>query len=321
MSRPACWNLRTGPLGLVEVRDEPARRGKTPLHTTGPLGLIEVRDDAPVRQVQARPLLHGWRVRWLALLVFATAGAISVPLLAGHAASAPSSPAVPRIDVHRAAELPVADLGFVQMRDHLTTTIGAGAGKGEPLGDLLVVADTTLAAGAAFPAHRHAGVEVVTLVVDGTLTHEESGHDVELPAGTAQLLTAGAGLVHAEANRGDRPVRYLQLWLAGAAPGLPPVEALAVATPHAPLAFAHLRPDVRVRPTTLAPGAPTSWTVAAGRVAYVVCVGGALALDTVQLGDGDGATLIDGRYVATATDAGARLVVIDLPAPVTVASR
>jgi redox-sensitive bicupin YhaK (pirin superfamily) len=77
-----------------------------------------------------------------------------------------------------------------------------------------------------------------------------------------------------------------------------------------------LPPDVQVRRATLAPGTEATWTVARGRVAYVVCAGGEVELDTVRLADGDGATLTEGRFAAVVGGAApARLIVVDLPAP------
>lgn len=288
MSRARRWHLRTtSPEGVV----------------VGPL------DAAPA------PARGGGAWRWVAVLA-AVLVALATVLLVNHLRSggAPWSPAQPRIDVQRAAELPEADLGWVRMRDHFTVTIGAGAGQGVALGDLLVVADTTLAAHASFPQHRHAGIEVVNLVLDGTLTVEEGGRGVELAAGDVQVIAAGAGMIHTEANHGGQPVRVLQLWLASRDPDHPPAEEHKAAV-DGTLPLRVLRPDVQVRRVSLAPGHDQSWTIAKGRVAYVICVGGSAEVDTARLDDGDGATLIDGSFVARAVGGPARLFVVELPAP------
>jgi redox-sensitive bicupin YhaK (pirin superfamily) len=283
------------------------------LHPT--VGGLSTLDDSPRKARAAyRPSWPWIALGGVALLVIASAALATRP-----GASAPSSPAQPRIEAPAARELPVADHGWVRMRDHRTITLGAHAGEGAPLGALLVAADTTLAAGASFPAHPHAGIDVVTLVVDGTLSLDEGGRSTELPAGTVQVIAAGAGMVHAEANHGARPVRFLQLWLASpVADRAPASEQLgpAAAAELAPLPLHLLAPDVQLRRATLAPGASLSWTVARGRVAYLICAGGELDVDTVHLADGDGATLADGHFVAAAGGAGpAQLVVVDVPAP------
>lgn len=261
-----------------------------------------------------------WRRRALLAAAIVGAGAAALTattVTAPHAA--PSSPAVPRIEVRRAADLPVVDLGWVRMRDHFQITVGAGAGHGAGLGDLLVLSDATFAPLSSFPLHRHAGVEVVSLVLDGTLTDAEPGHEVDLPAGTGQALAAGAGIVHAEANRTDHPVRLVQLWLASLTPEAAPtsqVIAPAAGAALSPLGFAVLRPDVQVRQGSLPAGRTEAWTIGRGRVGYVLCAGGQVEVDDARLDDGDGATLTAGRYTVIAGgEAPARLVVIELPAP------
>ncbi len=283
-----------------------------PVGLTGPMRIV-LRTDAPVRRREPR----GRAVALAALAVMAVSGAA----LAGREGTAATPPpAQYRIQVQHAGQLPVAELGWVRQRDHFGVTIGAGAGQGAELGALLVVADMTLAPGAAFPVHRHAGVDVVSLVIDGTLTHEAAGHEVELTAGSAQAISAGAGILHTEANRGGEPLRMVQLWFASRDPQAAPVHEQVAASPSgelAALAFDQLRGDVRVRRGVLQPGASAAWSVAPGKVAYVLCVGGALAVDGVRLDDGDGATLRAGDYVAApAGTAAAQLVVIELPAPV-----
>jgi redox-sensitive bicupin YhaK (pirin superfamily) len=72
---------------------------------------------------------------------------------------------------------------------------------------------------AGFPAHPHRGFETVTFIVDGELTHRDSGgHESVIRAGGVQWMTAGSGLVHAELSppefmeRGG-PLEILQLWV------------------------------------------------------------------------------------------------------------
>jgi quercetin 2,3-dioxygenase len=160
---------------------------------------------------------------------------------------------------------------------------------------------------------------VVTVVLDGSLALSDGGRTTELPAGTVHVIAAGAGVMHSESNRGIEPVRYLQLWLASRTPDRAPAaeqQHTAATGELLPQPLTLLSPDVQVRRATLAPGADASWSVAHGRVAYVMSTGGDVDVDTVRLADGDGATLTDGRFAATATGAApAQLVVVDLPAP------
>jgi len=73
--------------------------------------------------------------------------------------------------------------------------------------------------GLPFGPHPHRGFETVTFIVEGELTHRDSGgHESVIRAGGVQWMTAGRGLVHAELSprefleRGG-PLEILQLWV------------------------------------------------------------------------------------------------------------
>ena len=74
--------------------------------------------------------------------------------------------------------------------------------------------DDTLAPGAGYAVHRHRDVEIVTWVLDGELTHEDSRGRLEVVRpGWVQGLSAGRGVEHSERNEGQVPVRFVQMWL------------------------------------------------------------------------------------------------------------
>ena len=53
--------------------------------------------------------------------------------------------------------------------------------------------------GLPFGPHPHRGFETVTFILEGELTHKDSGgHESVIHAGGVQWMTAGSGLVHAE---------------------------------------------------------------------------------------------------------------------------
>jgi redox-sensitive bicupin YhaK (pirin superfamily) len=60
-------------------------------------------------------------------------------------------------------------------------------------------------------AHPHAGLETVTLVLEGTLHDRDEG---ELGAGDLVWMTAGRGIIHSEAVEMSGRARILQLWIA-----------------------------------------------------------------------------------------------------------
>jgi redox-sensitive bicupin YhaK (pirin superfamily) len=58
--------------------------------------------------------------------------------------------------------------------------------------------------------HPHAGLETVTLVLDGALNDRDEG---ELSAGDVLWMTAGRGIIHNEAVEAQGRSRVLQLWI------------------------------------------------------------------------------------------------------------
>ena len=84
------------------------------------------------------------------------------------------------------------------------------------LGPLLRIADDRLAPRAGYGRHEHRAVDVVAVVLAGSLRHRWAD-GAELAAGDVAVLRAGAGLEHDEVA-GDDGARVLQCYLRSAAP-------------------------------------------------------------------------------------------------------
>jgi len=68
---------------------------------------------------------------------------------------------------------------------------------------------------AGFPWHPHRGIETITYVLTGAVTHGDSlGNRGTLGAGDVQWMTAGSGILHQEMPQGDPQGRMhgFQLW-------------------------------------------------------------------------------------------------------------
>jgi len=68
---------------------------------------------------------------------------------------------------------------------------------------------------AGFPWHPHRGIETITYVLAGTVSHGDSlGNRGALGAGDVQWMTAGSGILHQEMPQGDTRGRMhgFQLW-------------------------------------------------------------------------------------------------------------
>ncbi len=68
---------------------------------------------------------------------------------------------------------------------------------------------------AGFPWHPHRGIETITYVLAGNVSHGDSlGNEGTLGAGDVQWMTAGSGILHQEMPHGDQQGRMhgFQLW-------------------------------------------------------------------------------------------------------------
>ncbi len=74
--------------------------------------------------------------------------------------------------------------------------------------------DVVVGDGEGFPMHPHQEMEIITLVLDGEITHEDSmGNKTVIRPGEVQRLSAGTGITHSEFNLGKVPVHLYQIWI------------------------------------------------------------------------------------------------------------
>ncbi|ANF81442.1 hypothetical protein A3K93_04035 [Acinetobacter sp. NCu2D-2] len=79
---------------------------------------------------------------------------------------------------------------------------------------LRVINDDLIDAHQGFGQHPHDNMEILTCVLNGTITHQDSmGNHGGISAGEWQLMSAGTGVRHSEMNQGDEQVHLLQIWI------------------------------------------------------------------------------------------------------------
>lgn len=90
-------------------------------------------------------------------------------------------------------------------------------------GALRVFNDDIVEPGTGFPTHPHREMEIVTVVLSGRMTHEDSdGHRNVIGPGDVQRMSAGTGLTHSEFNLSTEPVHFYQMWFFPDEAGLEP---------------------------------------------------------------------------------------------------
>jgi redox-sensitive bicupin YhaK (pirin superfamily) len=95
--------------------------------------------------------------------------------------------------------------------------------KNMQFGALRVFNDDVAEPHSGFPAHPHQNMEIVTLVLDGEITHEDStGNRAVIGSNEVQRMSAGTGITHSEVNLTDKPVHFYQIWIYPGKQGLNP---------------------------------------------------------------------------------------------------
>lgn len=89
---------------------------------------------------------------------------------------------------------------------------------------LRVINDDIIAPGGGFGTHPHRNMEIITIMLDGELTHRDSlGHTQSLKPGEVQVMSAGSGIRHSEFNASrERPAHLLQTWITPRSLGITP---------------------------------------------------------------------------------------------------
>ena len=195
-------------------------------------------------------------------------------------------------------------------------------------GPLRVLNEDVVAPGAGFPPHPHRDMEIITIVLDGAVAHQDSGGGEGITrAGDVQVMTAGTGVTHSEYNPSETErLRLLQIWIMPDARGRTPRydqrsldpdarrnRLLPVVSGKGGNGTLMIHQDATLYLSDLDPGYSVTHTVAPGRRAYLFVTRGALEVNGHRLGTSD-ALAIEGepKLDVTAT-VPAALLLIDLP--------
>jgi redox-sensitive bicupin YhaK (pirin superfamily) len=193
-------------------------------------------------------------------------------------------------------------------------------------GALRVWNDDEIAPGTGFPPHPHANMEIITYVREGAVTHKDNlGNEGRTAAGDVQVMSAGAGIWHAEHNLERQPTRIFQIWIMprarGGAPtwGSQPFPKADRSGRLVTLASGFvndndalpIRADARVLGATLKAGEAVDYTFGNGRHGYLVPATGAVELNGVRIDTRDGAAIKDVGVVGIKAIENSEIVMVD----------
>ncbi len=119
-----------------------------------------------------------------------------------------------KITLQRASERGSADFGWLKPNFYFSFGNYHNP-ENMHFGLLRVLNDDFIAGGGAFPTHPHDNMEIVTIPFSGALKHKDStGGQGVIKAGDVQIMSAGTGVQHSEANESATdPVTLFQVWV------------------------------------------------------------------------------------------------------------
>lgn len=188
---------------------------------------------------------------------------------------------------------------FLKSRFHFSFA-EYNSSQNSDFGVLRVMNDDLVQPKRGFGTHPHRNMEIITYIVHGGLTHEDSmGTKETLGRGSIQFMTAGTGVQHSEYNNGDKPLRFIQTWIVPSKGGLPPNYGSGTCSGDSRKnQLAHLVSDVTDKSTSTAVeinqdlnafaseldlGQKITYDLPPGRQAYLLCIEGSVQVNGKQL--------------------------------------
>lgn len=192
---------------------------------------------------------------------------------------------------------------------------------------LRVMNEDWIASGTGFPSHPHREMEIITLVLSGAVAHEDSiGNSGVITQDEVQVMSAGRGIVHSEANPYEEELHLYQIWIVPARSGVDsrydqksydPAKRIGqwqlIVSEAGEGESLTIAQDVRISRRTQMGNSSIENRIKDSRGHWIQVISGSVRLDGVTLESGDGAAIDEmGSYrldVVKETD----LLLFDLP--------
>lgn len=195
-------------------------------------------------------------------------------------------------------------------------------------GALRVVNDDRFDPKNGFGTHPHKDMEIISYVVGGVLTHQDSmGNRRELTRGQVQYMSAGTGVTHSEYNLTDQPLRFLQIWIlpdrAGHTPNYGdyqfPWDArenqwLRIVSGKGGGAEVEIHQDMDISVLSLSAGQEMNYTLRQGRQAYLIQIEGGGTINNIPLSACDAAEITEEQTISLRAADDAHYILFDMRA-------
>ena len=191
---------------------------------------------------------------------------------------------------------------------------------------LRVINDDEVAPGAGFATHTHRDMEIISVILQGTIEHKDSmGHVLQLQAGDVQRMSAGTGISHSEYNASqDEILRILQIWIVPDQQGIEPgyeqlklsdsdAKLQVLASPDRRDGSMLLHQDAVLSVARLVNDEALSVVLNTGRKYYLHMMAGGASVADFTLAEGDALTLENENALHVHAKGDAEFLLFDLP--------
>jgi redox-sensitive bicupin YhaK (pirin superfamily) len=193
--------------------------------------------------------------------------------------------------------------------------------------NLRVMNEDRVAEGMGFGMHPHRDMEIVTIVLSGSLQHKDSmGNSEVILPGEVQRMSAGTGVFHSEFNPSPtEPVHLYQIWILPAKHGVTPSyeqtkfdldtaknQLMLVASPDGAKGSVTIGQDVKLYRSKLEKGKSLDLPLAEGRSAWLQVISGDLTVNGEKLVTSDGVGLTQEASIAISANEDSEFLLFDL---------
>ena len=196
-------------------------------------------------------------------------------------------------------------------------------------GALRVLNDDFVAPSMGFGMHAHDNMEIITIILDGQLEHQDSmGNKGVINAGEVQVMSAGTGIRHSEYNPSDKnTVNLLQIWVfpkendieprydqKSFADAMKPNELVTLIAPEKTGDSLWINQDARFTMGKFDTDTNVEYTIKTpGNGAYVFVIDGSATIDGTVLNKRDALGIADTASFNTAVSANSQILIIEIP--------
>jgi len=194
-------------------------------------------------------------------------------------------------------------------------------------GPLRVINDDTIRTNSGFPTHQHKDMEIVTVVLEGIVTHKDStGGFGTINANEIQRMTAGSGILHSEFNRSEKEIlKLLQIWIIPNKIGLTPSyeqkqysqnemknNLLNVVSGKSKNNTIFINQDVDIYLSELEEGKEVKHDIIGNRGIYLQMIKGTASIDGKLLTDGDALEITESNQIVVTSDENSKFILFDV---------